>query len=827
MLLCLVLAGAALAYPSVSTDDVLYEPGVDTVFVDYNELPGNAGDWVSVAREGDPLDYYVDWAYTGGSTAGTVGFEDVPVGRYVARAYADDSYSLLAESHGFDVIYADGMPPAVHTDSLAYLPSDRVSLSWDHMPGTDGDWVGVATLTTPREWIDDYAEWDWTGGTFVGNWTLGTALTPGRYHARAFQDGGYAMVDTSPVFTVDFAPAWAAPVDTLVFTDLSHYVPAEHVTVQWDGAPGNTHDWLAMARFGEPEDSRTSYYDFVYLSGETEGSHVFTLPAGTWVARVMEDDSYTLRGESHSFTVAFPAGQAPELTVLPPVVSLPSDDGTLTVSWERMPGFDNDWIGVATEGSSVSRASAYVEWIYTEGQTSGSHVFGPLPTGDWRVRALQNDRYDLVAESEPVHISYELAADPRVSVGALVYAPGDPIVVDWENFPGFDEDWVGIAPLSKPSAVLSSYTNWTYTGGAYAGSTTFEDYVLPGLYVARGAQDDGYAFLHHAIFSVEWAPGHEPSITSDRGLYNEGDAITLTYTDLPGDEFDWVGIAPIDAPVVGIGSYPAWTYTGGVDAGAVTTDGSLEPGTYVARAFHDNTYVVVAESDVFSVLGGVYGCDAAAAPQYVGDLAPTSEEDLTSFCDAGWRSISGDLLIEEIDDVGFTTLDGLSCLEEIGGDLIFAHNRTIESLAGLSTLRCVRGSLSIHADMGLDETDIGLLQVVQGNFSMTSTFWHHHESETLDGFNVLSEIGGDFRFSSNGGIDAMSGFDNLDTIGGSFMLGSTDSIEALDGFGSLRNVMGDFTVRSNTHLDPIQVQDLHDGISYIGGTVEMTNNNPF
>ncbi len=80
------------------------------VDVRFARAPGNQWDWVGIYRQGaaNPReDSYLDWAHTGGRTAGTVRLTEredgdstwpLPPGRYVAILLADDSYQVLART---------------------------------------------------------------------------------------------------------------------------------------------------------------------------------------------------------------------------------------------------------------------------------------------------------------------------------------------------------------------------------------------------------------------------------------------------------------------------------------------------------------------------------------------------------------------------------------------------------------------------------------------------------------------------------------------------------------------------------------------------------
>src|SRR5204862_553956 len=76
-----------------------------------------------------------------------------------------------------------------------------------------------------------------------------------------------------------------------------------------------------------------------------------------------------------------------------------------------------------------------------------------------------------------------------------------------------------------------------------------------------------------------------------------GTAVTVTYTGLPGNQHDWIGIAAAGSPNT---SYLAFVYTAGQTSGTAAFVVST-PGLYVARSFTNNTYDLVAESAVFTV----------------------------------------------------------------------------------------------------------------------------------------------------------------------------------------------------------------------------------
>src|SRR5262245_25488111 len=92
----------AVTTASVSTDHTSYQSGA-TITGTYIGLPGNYHDWIAIAPAGSPNDNVVAFVFTFGQTSGTATFTAPANGSYVARAFANDDYILLATSATFAV----------------------------------------------------------------------------------------------------------------------------------------------------------------------------------------------------------------------------------------------------------------------------------------------------------------------------------------------------------------------------------------------------------------------------------------------------------------------------------------------------------------------------------------------------------------------------------------------------------------------------------------------------------------------------------------------------------------------------------------------------
>ncbi len=281
--------------------------------------------------------------------------------------------------------------------------------------------------------------------------------------------------------------------------------------------------------------------------------------------------------------------------------------------------------------------------------------------------------------------------DPAVAADKAVYLSGEPITVAFKNGEGNPKDWVGIyGPDMVPGDVGSivwSYVSGTKTAGEglTEGSMTFADGLPAGEYVARFFINDGYTQMANTKFAVVDPPG----ITTSKARYSVGDAITVNFSNGPGNAKDWVGLYRPDMTPGDVGSLK-WSYVSGTNtAGEAKTDGSvvfaegLESGEYVAIFFENDGYTQLAKT-AFSVAAeeplpeGIYfveDFDGLALGPFVSDSESGGDgTDWTATPPADWVIALGDAHGPTAggDDVvefdGWTFLDPVSWNATAGQD---------------------------------------------------------------------------------------------------------------------------------------------------------------
>jgi hypothetical protein len=401
---------------------------------------------------------------------------------------------------------------------------------------------------------------------------------------------GAGCVDAPGVDLANTAQAAIGP--ATVTTDQAAYHFATPVAVTYAGLDGSSSDWIAIAPQGSPLTTTTRWG---FTGGGATGSKVFEGPGtgGTYVARAF-DASSVLLGESDPFTVADPTQTMATVGVTQAAYTMADP---ITITWTGMPGNQQDWVAIAPQGFPDNNQA---EWRFTMGAVSGSVTITGgfqltgFPPGNYVARAYLNGTFVKVAESAVFTIGANTV--PSITTTAPSYSTVDPIDVVWSNLPGNAKDWVALAPSGSPATTV---TTWVYTAGAVNGNQFFNvsGTLAAGTYVARAFSNDSFTMIAESTaFLVGDAT--VSSISTDLATYAVGQPITISWTGLSAVTTDWIGYAPAGSPDTTV---TRWAYTGAAVNGSHLFEGALAPGTYVARAFVNDTYTKVAQSAVFVV----------------------------------------------------------------------------------------------------------------------------------------------------------------------------------------------------------------------------------
>jgi hypothetical protein len=161
--------------------------------------------------------------------------------------------------------------------------------------------------------------------------------------------------------------------------------------------------------------------------------------------------------------------------------------------------------------------------------------------------------------------------------------------------PGNPKDWISLAPAGSPD---TTWVAWVFTGGQISGTATFSAPHQSGSYVARAFLNNTWTRLAESASFTVTVPITTSTISTDQSSYAADATVTVTYAGLPGNVEDWISLAPAGSPDT---TWVAWVFTGGQTSGTAIFSAPLQTGSYVARAFLNNTWTLLGESASFTV----------------------------------------------------------------------------------------------------------------------------------------------------------------------------------------------------------------------------------
>jgi hypothetical protein len=198
-----------------------------------------------------------------------------------------------------------------------------------------------------------------------------------------------------------------------------------------------------------------------------------------------------------------------------------------------------------------------------------------------------------------------------------------------------------------------------------------------------------------------------------------------------------------------------------------------------------------------------------------------------------------------------TSLEGLSNLEKIGGDLYIHNNSTdppLPNLNGLNNLTEIEGSLRIQAAKSLNNL-LGLdqLTTIGGAFSLITNdnmvdleglnslttigdsllIKDQNITENIDHLSTLSSVGANLQISGNTKLQSVAGLDQIDWVGGDIYISGPNDIVQFTAFNQIDTLQGDFSLWLNTDMTSLNAlsatQHIKGDLYIRGGKIENLN----
>jgi len=183
--------------------------------------------------------------------------------------------------------------------------------------------------------------------------------------------------------------------------------------------------------------------------------------------------------------------------------------------------------------------------------------------------------------------------------------------------------------------------------------------------------------------------------------------------------------------------------------------------------------------------------------------------------------VGGNLEILDNDVLG--NLDGLSNIEDVGGDLWIDGNPAMTDLLGLSNLTSIPGKLMVTDNDSLDHIDgLSGISTVSGWLFVIG----NRALLDVEGLSNLIRVDGDLVVESNFSLENLEGLSALTFVGGKLWFAGNYVLESL-GLDSLGRVDGSFWIWLNPDLPTCEAERLRDQVleaDGIGGGVVITDN---
>lgn len=181
-------------------------------------------------------------------------------------------------------------------------------------------------------------------------------------------------------------------------------------------------------------------------------------------------------------------------------------------------------------------------------------------------------------------------------------------------------------------------------------------------------------------------------------------------------------------------------------------------------------------------------------------------------------TIEGDVTINDDVSLNIHSLQGLSQITRIDGDLEIYRNSALAELTGLHNLERIGGDFSLSWNL-LSDTIIGLdqLQEIAGNCYIA----YNGFLQSLDGLDGVEHIGGNLQVSSSRGLKSLSGLHHLKEVGGDLNISRNDSLLLVD-FPNLEQVGNHLTIFWNRRLNTVGDFEL---LTSVGGQLSIEEHN--
>ncbi|MGN0037448.1 MAG: fibronectin type III domain-containing protein [Bacteroidaceae bacterium] len=222
-----------------------------------------------------------------------------------------------------------------------------------------------------------------------------------------------------------------------------------------------------------------------------------------------------------------------------------------------------------------------------------------LKNGRYYVRVRYRDanlEWSEWSDAQSFTVIGSIDGDPAITMSQQVIPAGQAFTVTYQYAPEGQNAWIGLYHKGQTPGPNPS-TKWAYVEGN-SGNLTFQLEDID-EYFAVLFEDGGYT---EAAPRIAFYVGPTPTIQTNKNTYEEGESITINYSNAPGLSGDWIGIYRMGKIPGTSDLSDSWAYTSsGSTNGQMSLGSQLGKGYYFVNYFLRGEYFEPVERCYFSI----------------------------------------------------------------------------------------------------------------------------------------------------------------------------------------------------------------------------------
>lgn len=257
---------------------------------------------------------------------------------------------------------------------------------------------------------------------------------------------------------------------------------------------------------------------------------------------------------------------------------------TVVVTFSGLAGNAQERLAVAPAGSPGISGD---DWLHRVGASAGTIEFFDPPEGEALVIRAFDALGHVIGESAPFSVALQSAS---VVTDKSSYLPSETIQVTYAGGSHGARDYVSIA---RVGAAVEDRLQYQFTGKLTAGTIPLSLDGKRGRFVARVHR---YGKESPVAESAPFTITSGAAVTLAKTSFAYGEPVQVSFSGFKGVAKDWVGVSSVG---VAPRNYADYAYVSGSSGSASFP--YLMSGTFVARAYFDDSYELEAESEPFDV----------------------------------------------------------------------------------------------------------------------------------------------------------------------------------------------------------------------------------